>query len=364
MTIVYSTLHSACILCSTPKINPSDWSGALFTAVFPHPSLFPLSSPLKHVHSFTSIISSPTTHPRIVPPLPFPPLPSSLNPNHLTNTPPSASILPSLPPAIYISPHPHHPSLWTGVLFIRDTSTPYESLIARFTLSFPATYPEGAPPVLTFQTDIFHPLIVPLTTYTSSATDEGVSSGDVRVGPGEFSFRRGGPTQAEDSGTEEPRSLTLLNHVLSTFTTPSLLDDLPLAYAANASAWHAWRSYRGLSPSPLDHTPSDPDRGRSPTSSPSLDGARKPTHQTPSTWNWDGVFESRVRFNVESSITESTLFGAQGNLRGGFGSSSMGAGSMGTSTGGVGQGQIRFEKLDGQKLREIREGVREGRVGV
>ena len=38
---------------------------------------------------------------------------------------------------------------------------------------------------------------------------------------------------------------------------------------------------------------------------------------------------------------------------------------MGTSTGGVGgQGQIRFEKLDGEKLREIREGVREGRVGV
>ncbi|BDD57210.1 hypothetical protein MAP00_002596 [Monascus purpureus] len=89
---------------------------------------------------------------------------------------------------------PGDPTLWTGVIFVR--SGPYASAILRFQIRFPSSYPD-LPPLVTFSTDVFHPLIVPLTTYTFStgsggedpvsATDEG------RLPPGGFSLRHGFP---------------------------------------------------------------------------------------------------------------------------------------------------------------------------
>lgn len=73
---------------------------------------------------------------------------------------------------------------------------PYTTAVLRFQISFPDSYP-SLPPLVTFSTDMFHPLITPLTTYmyttdiqnngTVSATDE------ERLPPGGFSLRHGFP---------------------------------------------------------------------------------------------------------------------------------------------------------------------------
>ncbi|KAJ5578629.1 uncharacterized protein N7459_007593 [Penicillium hispanicum] len=89
---------------------------------------------------------------------------------------------------------PGDPTLWNGVVFVR--SGPYASAVLRFQIRFPDVYPD-LPPLVTFATDVFHPLIVPLTTYTfstNSASDNPVSATDEeRLPPGGFSLRHGFP---------------------------------------------------------------------------------------------------------------------------------------------------------------------------
>ncbi|KAJ5676654.1 uncharacterized protein N7477_002287 [Penicillium maclennaniae] len=91
-----------------------------------------------------------------------------------------ASLRNAAPPGVYVSLAPSDPTLWNGVIFIR----------------FPDVYPD-LPPLVTFATDVFHPLIVPLTTYTfstNSASDDPVSATDEeRLPPGGFSLRHGFP---------------------------------------------------------------------------------------------------------------------------------------------------------------------------
>lgn len=83
-----------------------------------------------------------------------------------------------------------------GVLSESQSSGPYASAILRFNIKFPPAYPE-LPPLITFTTDIFHPLIVPLTTYTfttGSSNEAPVSATDEeRLSPGAFSLRHGFP---------------------------------------------------------------------------------------------------------------------------------------------------------------------------
>lgn len=73
---------------------------------------------------------------------------------------------------------------------------PYASAILRFNIRFPAAYPD-LPPLVTFSTDIFHPLIVPFTTYTfttgSSNADPVSATDEERLPPGGFSLRHGFP---------------------------------------------------------------------------------------------------------------------------------------------------------------------------
>lgn len=110
---------------------------------------------------------------------------------------------------------PGDPTLWNGVIFVRSgeygynipcdglsindfplLSGPYASAILRFQIRFPDIYPD-LPPLVTFATDVFHPLIVPLTTYTfstNSTSDDPVSATDEeRLPPGGFSLRHGFP---------------------------------------------------------------------------------------------------------------------------------------------------------------------------
>lgn len=400
------------------------------------------------------------------------------------------------------------------MLFVREG--PYASLTARFSLSFPvhaythqhsttaaigtetalgSTSGSGsgseskskfAPPLLTFQTDVFHPLIVPLTTYTFSGggggggSEEGVSSKDVeeRLPPGAFRVRWGGEgwfadvgsglgkevvegdgrdgggrdefgkdgevngadihdeagqseiPSTNDSTTDSANSqhtpdnlstprlsnhsvnpqdspqhtsptvsttLALLHHLHASFTKADFLDTIPLSHAANTSAWHAWRSYRDLPQIDFQMAPAQHESGRSPTSvtatttginttsanreatQPTLhnqtqtQNINSPRH--PRNWNWDGLFESRVSSSVRESNSDFALYGhlPGSGFGGGIGSPrqvpvglnpgsgfgfgpGVGAGS-GRPAGGAGSG-IKFEKLDRERLSEIRRGVR------
>lgn len=96
----------------------------------------------------------------------------------------------------------------------------------------------------------------------------------------------------------------VLFYIKSTFEDAKVLDKLPLEVAGNPGAWHAWRSYRGFSKAPSrpispadDGRPDSPDHG---------------SQAMPGDWNWEGVWESRVKSGIENSLSDSVLFGPKG----------------------------------------------------
>lgn len=91
------------------------------------------------------------------------------------------------------------------------------------------------------------------------------------------------------------------------FDTEDVLDTIPLTAAANAGAWHAWKSFRDkgagrAAPVPGDVRQSGQERSLSPRQQPG--GARRPGE-----WNWQGVWEDRVKRSVQSTLSEPVLFG-------------------------------------------------------
>ncbi|EYE98957.1 putative ubiquitin-conjugating enzyme [Aspergillus ruber CBS 135680] len=287
-----------------------------------------------------------------------------------------ASLRQAAPPGVYVSLTPGDPTLWSSVLFVR--SGPYASAVLRFQIRFPTSYPD-LPPLVTFSTDVFHPLIVPLTTYTFStnaSTEDPVSATDEeRLSPGGFSLRHGfphwfgrakrsgvstassravsvqgrGPVlgeattaresqgkdnmdstkgQGEDGTIEqypEPRKTVpvaeLLDYIRSTFEDESVLDSLALEAAGNPGAWHAWRAHRGSSNSA---TKSDFKRG-------------SPQTRLPGDWHWDGIWAKRVQSEVEASHSEPMLYG--------------------NSARAVGDEMIRFSRLDDVSMASIKERI-------
>ncbi|KAJ4371358.1 hypothetical protein N0V83_004575 [Neocucurbitaria cava] len=232
---------------------------------------------------------------------------------------------------------------------------PYASAVLRFQISFPPTYPT-LPPLVTFSTDVFHPLLTPLTTYTyttgSSDTDTVSATDEERLPPGGFSLRHGFPhwfgrarrsapssrevsgsligspaqtstpvgsdfsnvTLGASGGSLAPNPITIvkiLEYIRSTFNEESVLDSLPLEAAANPGAYHAWRTYQGpllqaqqsVSTSPsLDPTTEKEEEEEEPSA---LGRNRRP-----GAWNWEGVWEERVGKAIKSSLSEPVLFGA------------------------------------------------------
>ncbi|KAI9171175.1 ubiquitin-conjugating enzyme [Paramyrothecium foliicola] len=274
----------------------------------------------------------------------------------------SAGLKQACPEGVFASLTPGDPSLWSVVLFVRNG--PYSPAALRFQISFPNSYPR-LPPLVTFSTDMFHPLITPLTTYmyttdvqgdgTVSATDE------ERLPPGGFSLRGGFPEwfgrgkqstassrqvsgQQIPSETPERGSLAspdakaamlpsymqtrrktvpiydILRYIKSAFDDEEVLDSLPLDAAGNPGAWHAWRTHQrkqgklsadlstnnsgGSKPSQEEIQPSTTE-GPKAASTPA-------TTRRPGEWNWDGVWEDRVKKAIAASLSEPVLFGSGG----------------------------------------------------
>ncbi|KAG5981962.1 hypothetical protein E4U55_002470 [Claviceps digitariae] len=272
------------------------------------------------------------------------------------------------PEGVFVTLTPGDPTLWSAVLFVRDG--PYAPAILRFQICFPDTYPK-LPPLVLFSTDIFHPLVSPLTTYmysTDGQDDGTVSAADQqRLPPGGFSLRhgfpewfgRGKPTEPDPKSVSGERLLAsagsdgssatssskrspdadtavcnifkteqptvsiycILKYIQSTFETAEVLDSVPLEAAGNPGAWHAWRTHRrklgklsGQQSSPSQSAPSD-DVQVSLASGDGGDGnvsSTTPTVRRPGEWNWDGVWEDRVKKGVSNSLGESVLYGPSG----------------------------------------------------
>lgn len=195
---------------------------------------------------------------------------------------------------------------------------------------------------------MFHPLVTPLTTYSHSTRDTGAEPASAadrdRLPPGGLSLRHGFPEwfenvdgasrnkeqsvspqeqgigatkQVQDGTNKPPLTVEMLQYIRIIFDTDAVLDSIPLENAANSGAWHAWKSYRakvlgGRAASPLNHhsrSASDTsERSMSPRQQQQPGGARRPGE-----WNWDGVWQDRVRKSVQASISESALFGGDSN---------------------------------------------------
>jgi hypothetical protein len=204
---------------------------------------------------------------------------------------------------------------------------------------------------VTFSTDVFHPLLTPLTTYTyttgSSDTDTVSATDEERLPPGGFSLRHGFPQwfgrarrsaassrNVSASGVASPAQghspapldlrdtavdaaelgsitaaagtdasiVTVLEYIQSTFSENTVLDSIPLEAAANPGAYHAWRTYRA----PVLVSQTSPASAAGKVS----EGSTLGRNRRPGQWNWEGVWEERVKKAVKASLSEPVLFGA------------------------------------------------------
>ena len=212
---------------------------------------------------------------------------------------------------------------------------------------------------MTFSTDVFHPLLTPLTTYTyttgSSDTDTVSATDEERLPPGGFSLRHGFPQwfgrarksaassrNVSGSGVGSPTQshtpvssdtalgsaeisnaasatagqgitiVKVLDYIRSTFSSEAVLDAIPLEAAANSGAYHAWRAYRGdvLQSQQRSPTPSSPvSEPQSGAPAKTQEGSTLGRNRRPGAWNWEGVWEERVRKAVKASLSEPVLFG-------------------------------------------------------
>jgi hypothetical protein len=227
---------------------------------------------------------------------------------------------------------------------------PYASAVLRFQISFPPSYPT-LPPLVTFSTDVFHPLLTPLTTYTyttgSLDTDTVSATDEERLPPGGFSLRHGFPSwfgrarrsvpsSRDVSGsavgspaqsatpahstfgdvacgsegirqTQEVSIVQVLQYIRSTFSEEAVLDALPLEAAANPGAYHAWRTYRV--PVHQSQQPSSLPSYELSLSEKVADSTTLGRNRRPGAWNWEGVWEERVRKAVKASLSEPVLYG-------------------------------------------------------
>ncbi|KAL2159010.1 hypothetical protein VTH06DRAFT_3041 [Thermothelomyces fergusii] len=325
-----------------------------------------------------------------------------------------AGLKQACPHGIFVSLTPGDPTVWSGVMFVRKG--PYAPAILRFHISFPDAYP-ALPPLVTFSTDMFHPLITPLTTYmySTDVQDGGTASAhdDERLPPGGFSLRHGfpgwfgrarraaaaaaaatvtataadvaqgassgsgsgsggsdstgdsgakgeshgdaaaaaaaaatpprpvatatgtttasagsaassssssvpAPGYARTGGARDVSTYEVLRYIRSTFDDEDVLDSVPLEAAGNPGAWHAWRTHRrhvaAKGPSGAGENSGREGGGggaqadKDPAPSPVAAAAAR----RPDEWNWEGVWEERVKRNIASSLSEGVLYGHAG----------------------------------------------------
>lgn len=197
-------------------------------------------------------------------------------------------------------------------------------MILRFRIAFPSRYPT-VPPLVTFSTEIFHPLVTPWTTYThtTGAIDDDTVSAtdDERLPPGGFTLRHGFPhwfarNQKSAASSRDPSTsgasgllkscvdtpvAEVLNYIRSTFDDEEVLNSIPLEAAANSGAYHAWQCRKTY------------DGGAEPLFRRQVKDVSDTGARRPGQWSWEGVWEERVKRGMQASLSEAVLFGSGGD---------------------------------------------------
>lgn len=230
------------------------------------------------------------------------------------------------------------------------------------------------PPLITFRSDIFHPLVTPLTTYTyttgSLSSDPVSATDEERLPSGGFSLRFGFPhwfgraekttiassassrnasgshNNASDASvglgihslqdssqsqiiqfqrlqTHSVRSqamrdrsgtrtsiIEILEYLKSSFDDETTLDALPIEASGNPGAWNAWQAYRKHSLNDLQMKIGSSSSARS--SKQDADSTVVSNRKQPEEWSWDGVWEERVQKSIDASISDPVLYGNPG----------------------------------------------------
>lgn len=177
-----------------------------------------------------------------------------------------------------------------------------------------------------------------------------MSSSDLEIlPPGGFSLRHGFPHWFSTStGTSpKPKSSSLasvpvyeiLDYLRYAFNDENCLNSIPLDAAANPGAYHAWQSYRAkrlrASSAVAPHSPNRSNRN---SGIDNMSGTLSSTRETianrgrkPGEWNWEGVWEERVKRGTQASLAEQALFGSAG----------------------AGEDLIRFQQFDQESMQKI-----------
>jgi hypothetical protein len=124
-------------------------------------------------------------------------------------------------------------------------------------------------------------------------------------------------TSRKDVSTYE-----VLRYIRSTFDDEAVLNSIPLEAAGNPGAWHAWRTHQRQSGKLLPQNPSvawhdglsdgeDKKLPEMPSNSAGKSAVTLATRR-PGEWNWEGVWEDRVKKGISSSLSESVLYGGAG----------------------------------------------------
>lgn len=201
-------------------------------------------------------------------------------------------------------------------------------------------YP-SQPPLVTFSTDIFHPLVSPLSNYTFSADAQAngavSASTDERLPPGGFSLRHGfpgwftrraptaanppqTPPRATSSAASTPQSrptpagetpaymrageegasaYDLLEYIRSAFADEEVLDAVGVEASGDPGAWYAWRTHRRAAGKEFGDGGVEEEREVAPVGH-------------PGSWDWDGVWEDRVTKGIAASLSEAVIYGGAG----------------------------------------------------
>jgi hypothetical protein len=150
-------------------------------------------------------------------------------------------------------------------------------------------------------------------------------------------------------GKGDITTFDVLRYIRSTFDEEEVLDAVPLEAAGNPGAWHAWRTHRiksgKLSPTSEtkeknawhDGLSEDEEIPSAPEGYRRLAGGTSSPMQSrrPGEWNWEGVWEVRVKKGVEGSLAEAVLFGKD-----------------------AGDDLISFLKMDVEQVEAIQENIR------
>jgi hypothetical protein len=126
------------------------------------------------------------------------------------------------------------------------------------------------------------------------------------------------PGYARTGGMREVSTYEVLRYIRSTFDDEDVLDSVPLEAAGNPGAWHAWRTHRRQAvgkplppPGGAEVTGTEGEVRAEKVPGPAAAGPAATTRR-PGEWNWEGVWEERVKRGIAASLSEGVLYGQAG----------------------------------------------------